>query len=190
MHLSFRRTSEPSASSVLSSLRERSPGWIWGVQLQARILCVIFHAWPQAITRLHMAGLRARGLHRWLSGKKPPASVGDARDAVLILGLGRSPGGGNGNPLQYSCWDNLKDRGDWWATVQEITKSQTWLNTYPRLRGSCPPHSRLDAWPALAIFWRELQLKTYVYMKTCIPNPWASLESPLFSTGYFSTAKS
>ena len=41
-----------------------------------------------------------------------------------ILELGRSPGGGNGNPLQYSCLENLMDRGAWWATVHEVTKSQ------------------------------------------------------------------
>ena len=38
--------------------------------------------------------------------KNPAANVGDIRDAVLIPGLGRSPGGGHGNPLQYSCWEN------------------------------------------------------------------------------------
>ena len=41
-----------------------------------------------------------------------------------ILELGRSLGGGNGNPLQYSCLENLMDRGAWWATVHEVTKSQ------------------------------------------------------------------
>ena len=48
--------------------------------------------------------------------KNPPANEGDARDMGLILGLGRSPGGGNGNPFQYSCLENLMDRGAWWAT--------------------------------------------------------------------------
>ena len=43
----------------------------------------------------------------------------------LILGLGRSPGGGNGNPLQYCCWENPMDRGAWWGTVRVVTKSQT-----------------------------------------------------------------
>ena len=44
-----------------------------------------------------------------------------------ILGLGRSPGGGHGNPLQYSCLENPKDRGAWRATVNRGTQSQTWL---------------------------------------------------------------
>ena len=49
----------------------------------------------------------------------------NARDAGLIPGLGRSPGIGNGNPLQYSCLENSMDRGAWQAPVNEITKSQT-----------------------------------------------------------------
>ena len=49
--------------------------------------------------------------------KNPPGDVGAAGDAGSIPGLGRSPGKGNGNPLQYSCQDNPVDRGAWWATV-------------------------------------------------------------------------
>ena len=45
----------------------------------------------------------------------------------LIHGLGRSPGGGNGKPFQYSCLKNRMDRGAWWATVHGITKSQAQL---------------------------------------------------------------
>ena len=47
--------------------------------------------------------------------KNLPASAGDIRDVGLIPGSGRSPGGGNGNPLQYSCLENSMDRGAWWA---------------------------------------------------------------------------
>ena len=50
--------------------------------------------------------------------KNPPA--GDRGDASLIPGLGRSPGEGNGNPLQYSCLGNPMDRGAWWATVHGL----------------------------------------------------------------------
>ena len=46
-------------------------------------------------------------------------------DSGSIPGLGRSPGEGNGNPLQYSCLENFMDRGTWWATVQGVAKSQT-----------------------------------------------------------------
>ena len=56
--------------------------------------------------------------------KNPPANAGDIRDG-LIPGSGRSPGGGNGNPFQYSCLENPMDRGTWWATVHGVAKSQT-----------------------------------------------------------------
>ena len=56
--------------------------------------------------------------------KNPPANAGDARDEGSIPGSGRFPGGGNGNPLQYSYLGNPKDRGAWWASVHGITKSQ------------------------------------------------------------------
>ena len=49
--------------------------------------------------------------------KDLPASAGDIRDAGSVPGLGRSLGGGHGNPLQYSCLENPMDRGAWWATV-------------------------------------------------------------------------
>ena len=54
--------------------------------------------------------------------KKLPANTGDAGDTGSIPGSGRSPGGGNGNPLQYSCLENSMDRGAWWATVHEVIK--------------------------------------------------------------------
>ena len=59
--------------------------------------------------------------------KNPPANARDPRDAGSIPGLGRSPGEGNGNPLQYSCLENPMDRGAWWAAVHGVTKSQTQL---------------------------------------------------------------
>ena len=49
--------------------------------------------------------------------KNLPANAGDAGDVALIPGLGRSPGEGNGNPLQYPCLENPTDREAWWATV-------------------------------------------------------------------------
>ena len=59
--------------------------------------------------------------------KNPPASAGDVRDVGCITGSGRSPGGGYGNPFQYSCLENPLDRGDWRATVHGVTKSWTGL---------------------------------------------------------------
>ena len=58
--------------------------------------------------------------------KNPPANSGDTG---AVSGLGRSPGGGNGNPLQHCCLENPIDRGAWWATVHGITKR------LPRLSG-------------------------------------------------------
>ena len=57
--------------------------------------------------------------------KNPPANAGDLRDVGSIPGSGRSPGKGNANPLQYSCLENLIDRGAWWATVYRVAKSWT-----------------------------------------------------------------
>ena len=55
--------------------------------------------------------------------KNLPANAVDARDMGSFPGLGRSPGGGNGSPLWYSCLENPMDRGAWWATVYGVAKS-------------------------------------------------------------------
>ena len=60
-----------------------------------------------------------------LVGKDLPASAGGIRDPGLIPGLGRSPGEGNGNPLQYACLENFMDRGAWQATVHGVAESRT-----------------------------------------------------------------
>ena len=52
----------------------------------------------------------------------------NARDMGLILGSGKSPGEGSGNPLQYSCLENSMYRGTWWATVHGVSKSRTRLS--------------------------------------------------------------
>ena len=54
--------------------------------------------------------------------KNLPARAGDAGDASSIPGSGRSPGGGHGNPLQYSCLENLMDRGAWRTAVHGVAK--------------------------------------------------------------------
>ena len=59
--------------------------------------------------------------------KNPSANTGDIRDVGSIPGLGRSPGGRNGNPLQYSGLENPLDREAWRATVYRVAKSQTQL---------------------------------------------------------------
>ena len=56
--------------------------------------------------------------------KNPSANARDVRDTGSVPGLGRSPGGGNGNPLQYPGLENPMDRGPWQATVHGVSKSQ------------------------------------------------------------------
>ena len=65
--------------------------------------------------------------------KNPPANAGDTRDAGSVPRSGRSPGGGNGNPLQYSCLGNSIDRQAWWATVHGVPEE---LDTAERLNGN------------------------------------------------------
>ena len=94
--------------------------------------------------------------------KNPPANSGDIRDVGLVSGLGRSPGGEHGNPLQYSCLENPMDRGAWRAIVHRVAKS--WarlkrLSTHSRVEdkklrtseaGAALPgmgiHSQLSQW--------------------------------------------
>ena len=60
--------------------------------------------------------------------KKASSNITNAGDLGLIPGLARSPGEGHGNPLQYSCLENPRDRGAWWATVHGVAKSRTQLS--------------------------------------------------------------
>ena len=67
-------------------------------------------------------------LLHWQVGSLPLVSPGkprDGRNKGSVPELGRSPGGGHGNPLQCSCLENFMDRGAWWATVHRVTKSRT-----------------------------------------------------------------
>ena len=67
-------------------------------------------------------------LTRWLGGKEPASDVEDAGHARLIPGYARSPAGGHGNPLQYSCLEIPMDRGAWLAAVHRVAKSWTRLS--------------------------------------------------------------
>ena len=60
--------------------------------------------------------------------KNIPANAGDIGDMTSISGPGRSPGEGNGNPLQYSCLGNPVHRGAWWSIVHGVTENQTQLS--------------------------------------------------------------
>ena len=69
-----------------------------------------------------------KGLLGGLDGSDSKESACNAGDSGLIPGVGRSPGEGNGNPLQYSCLENSMDREAWWATVHGATDSWTQLS--------------------------------------------------------------
>ena len=80
---------------------------------------------------LQSMGLQSIGHDRWLSievvlvEKNSPINAGSARDVVWITELGRSPRGGNGNPLQHSGLENPMDRGAWGAIVHRVAESDT-----------------------------------------------------------------
>ena len=72
--------------------------------------------------RKMMVGKHIMGIPGGSVVKHPPANAGDMGS---ILGSGRSPGGGNGNPLEYFCLENPMDRGAWWAAVRGVAKIPT-----------------------------------------------------------------
>ena len=77
------------------------------------------------ILKFYPRSMNEKGFPGGSDGKE---SACNAEDPGSILGLGRSSGEGNGNPLQYSCLGNPMDRGAWWVTVHGATKSQTPLS--------------------------------------------------------------
>ena len=93
--------------SEIMSGRAQSQAWVCALHIGA---CIVVIRLPQ-----------------WLDGKKSSCNAGDVGS---IPGTGRSPGGGNGNPLQYSCLENPMDRGAWQATVPGVTKSKTRLSMH------------------------------------------------------------
>ena len=84
--------------------------------------------------------------------KNPSANAGEVRDADSIPGSGRSPGEGNGNPLQYCCLENPMDGGAWWAIVHGVVKSWTRLSDFAftfhfnALEKEMATHSSVLAW--------------------------------------------
>ena len=89
--------------------------WLWSFQAFSELQTIICDKFLEALQLLE--NLVARVV------KNPPANAGDIRDAVLILGLGRSSRGRHCNPLQYSCLENPMDRGAWQSTVHGVAKS-------------------------------------------------------------------
>ena len=111
-------------------------GWVWGMLGTRKLAGNI----ETSVRKQEGAGGRGRWVSEFafpsvfqrasqvaLVIKNPRADAGDARDAGSIPGLGRSLGGGHGNPLQYSCLENPMDRGAWRATVHGVAQSCTLL---------------------------------------------------------------
>ena len=86
-------------------------------------------------------------------------SACNAGDLGSIPGSGRSPGEGNGNPLQYPCLENSMYRGGWWATVHGITKGQTWLSHQHNRPKTTGPSIVDMAIEALSFSWRAFPEK-------------------------------
>ena len=82
------------------------------------------------LIRILSVSMPHSGLNDFPDGSDGKASAYNAGDPVSIPRLGRSPGEGNGNPLQYSCLENPMDRGAWLATVHGVAKSQTRLSNF------------------------------------------------------------
>ena len=111
--------------------------------------------------------------------KNPPANSGDAGDVGLILGSERSPGVGNGSPLQYSCLENPMNRGVWHATVHEVAQNQTLLSLYTLKECGVMGFPRQKHWSALPLPPPE-----------DLPNPGTepvSPASPALAGGFFTT---
>ena len=89
----------------------------------------------------------------WRSAKESACSEGNMRDVGLIPGLGRSPGGGNGNPLQYSCLGSSMDRGAWQPTVHGVVKSWTQLSMHTGYLKLALAESITDSATQLAIVY-------------------------------------
>ena len=77
-----------------------------------------------------MQSIHSTGHRGFPGGSEVKASACNVGDLGSIPGSGRSPGEGNGNPLQYSCLETPMDRGAWWATVHGVTKSLTRLSDF------------------------------------------------------------
>ena len=93
-----------------------------------------------------------QGLPWWLSGKE---SVCQAGDKGSISGLGRSPGGGNGNSLQYPCLENPRDREAWWVTVHGVTELD--VSEHLHYLGHTWPFGWVaNSWQNFRIFYRIL----------------------------------
>ena len=140
MRLSLAKVKKQHCFQCLNSVwwKQQIKPFMWCAQLVN--LLAIWIDYKAACVCVHHESLRISNEQRinyvyyyiWASQvvlvvKNPPANAGDIIDAGSIPGLEISPGGGHGNPLQFSCLENSTDRGAWWAMVHRVTKSWTRL---------------------------------------------------------------
>ena len=100
---------------------------------------------------------KENGLPWWLSGKESACNAGDRGDVGSIPRLGRSPEGGNGNPLKYSCLENPMDNWAWWATVYKVAKSQMQLSDWAQQQQQRKIHAKT---------WLMQHLENYRFILT------------------------
>ena len=111
------------------------------------LIIINFYLYPNYASCLESTLLSVhlyQGLPWWLSSKESACNSGAAGGMSSIPGLGGSPGGRQGNPLQCSCLENPWDRGAWWATVQRVAKSWTRLKQ-PSMH-ACTPVTASFGW--------------------------------------------
>ena len=111
----------------------------------------LFHFQLYILTQFFLSGCP-----RDLAGKESTCNAGDTGDAGSIPGSGRSPGGGNGNPLQYSCLKNLTHRGVWQARIHGVAKSRTQLSTHALFQ-TC-----------MKFFIMLIEGHTYTHIRVCV----------------------
>ena len=94
-----------------------------------------------------------------LVGKESACNAGDTGS---IPGSGRTSGGGNGNSLRYSCLKNPMDKGAWWATVHDFSKSQTWLSDWAHTY-TCTNMTILQSVKVTKNSWYNMKLRIFLY---------------------------
>ena len=137
---------------------------LWGKRMpQEAILC-----WTPSFAEVPQVALLV---------KNPLTNAGNIRNSSLILGSGRSPGGGHGNSLQYSCLGNSLDRGAWWATVHGVAKSHKGLSTHTWfcwpsgpllvLLGLHLPHCKRSSWNGRSVAFKTREIRSQILAPSC-----------------------